>query len=93
MRLLTLSIVACYLLIACAGGPMPMPDEPIKVPPPANLTAPPKPLPMPDSGRVPDLESNHRETARAYHQLAAQLCNLLAFLEVNHDECRRYDSK
>ena len=88
MRLLTLLIVACCLLNGCASGLTPTPVEPIKVPPPANLTAPPQPLPPPDSGQMRDLESNHRETARAYHQLAQQMCNLLAFLEINHDECK-----
>lgn len=88
MRLLTLLIAACCLLNGCAAGPTPMPGEPIKVPPPANLTAPPQPLPPPASGQMRDLESNHRETARAYHQLSLQMCNLLDFLEINHDECK-----
>lgn len=93
MRLPTLLIAACCLLSACAAGPTPMPAAPIKVPPPANLTAPPQPLPPPDSGQMRDLEANHRETARAYHQLALQMCNLLAFLEINHDECKPWANR
>ena len=85
MRLLTLLTLVCCLLSGCASGVTPTLAEPLKVPPPPNLTAPPQPLPPPDSGQLRDLESNHRETARAYHQLAQQMCNLLAFLEINHD--------
>ncbi len=55
---------------------------PIKVPPPPNLVMPPAALPQPASGRMPDLEANHRQVAQAYHLLAAQMCQLLAFLEV-----------
>ena len=90
MRLLTLLIVACCLLNGCAAGPTPTLDDPIKVPPPANLTKPPQPLPPPASGQMRDLESNHRAVTKSYHLVAAQLCNLLAFLEVTHEECRRY---
>jgi len=54
---------------------------PIKVPPPPNLLTPPQALPPPASGRVPDLEANHRQVAQAYHQMASQLCQLLAFIE------------
>lgn len=48
---------------------------------------PPRPLPMPRSGAMRDLEQNHREVARAFHQLASQLCGLLAWLEVPRDGC------
>lgn len=92
MRLLTLSIVACCLLSACAAGPTPTPVTPLKVPPPANLTAPPQPLPPPDSGQMRDLESNHLATVRAYHLLAQQMCNLLSFLEINHDICIKFEA-
>lgn len=88
-RLLLLMLASC-LLIACAAGPTPMPAQPLKVPPPPNLTAPPAPLPPPASGRMPDLEANHRQVARAYHQLASQLCGLLAFLEAEPDDCKAW---
>lgn len=92
MRHLTLSILASCLLIACASGPTPTvavavtAPPPIKVPPPASLTAPPPPLPDPASGRMLDLEANHRETARQYHLLASRFCSLLAFLQVPADD-------
>lgn len=87
MRLLTLLIAVCCLTSACASGVKPTLAAPLKVPPPANLTAPPLPLPPPTSGQLRELETNHRETARTYHQLALQMCNLLLFLEIRHDEC------
>lgn len=90
MTRLTLLMVACCLLSACAAGPTPMPVSPIKVPPPPNLTAPPAPLPPPASGRVPDLEANHLQVTRAYHQLASQLCRLLEFLEQAPSECQAW---
>jgi hypothetical protein len=91
MKLLTLLILACCLTLGCASGTLPTPDasiQPIKVEPPASLTQPPAPLPAARSGKVPDLEANHQAGAKAYHQLATQMCNLLAFLEINHDECK-----
>lgn len=93
MKLLTLSILACCLTLGCAGGMLPMPDasiQPIKVEPPANLTQPPQPLPPLSSGKLPELETNHQAVAKAYHLLATQMCNLLDFLEVNHDECKQW---
>lgn len=92
MRRLTLSIAASCLLTACASGPtqtvVPIQLQPEqKVPPPANLTRPPQPLPAPGSGRMRDLEADHREVARLYHELAAQMCGLLAFLDVRPTEC------
>lgn len=80
--------LASCLLIGCAAGPPPMPVEQIKVPPPASLTAPPQTLPPPASGSMRDLEANHLEVARLYHQMAAQLCSLLAFLELSDPACR-----
>ena len=54
---------------------------------------------MPASGRPTDLLSNHIEVARLYHQLADQMCNLLAYLQQpidpthcpapDHDDARR----
>lgn len=88
-RLLMLTL-ACCLLTACAAGPMPTPAPELKVPPPPNLLAPPAPLPPPASGRVPDLEANHQQVARAYHQLASQLCRLLEFLEASPSECQAW---
>jgi hypothetical protein len=64
--------------------------QPIQVPPPPSLLQPPPQLPQPASGRMPDLEANHREVAKAYHQLAAQLCALLTFLESATNDCDRY---
>ena len=91
MRLLTPLTLASCLLIGCASGPPPTPaSPPVKVPPPANTTRAPQPLPQPASGRMRDLESNHTAVAKAYHLLAAQMCDLLAFLEVHHDECRQW---
>lgn len=87
---LILSITVCCLMSACAFGTPPMRVEPIRVPPPANLTMPPEPLPPPASGAMRDLEANHRQVARQYHQLASQTCLLLLYLEINHDACSRY---
>lgn len=81
----SMAVLASCLLSACAVGPQPMPALP--VPPPPNLTRPPQPLPPPSSGRMKDLEQNHLQVTRAYHQLAAQMCGLLVELEVKHDEC------
>lgn len=88
-RLLPLMLASC-LLTACAAGPMRTPAPELKVPPPPNLTAPPAPLPPPASGRVPDLEANHLQVARAYHQLASQLCRLLEFLEAAPSDCQAW---
>jgi len=90
MHRLTLLTAACCLLSACASGPQPMPVEPIKVPPPSNATAPPRQLPPPASGQMRDLEANHQQVARAYHQLASQHCRLLQYLEIQHGECQAF---
>ena len=90
MRHLTLLIAASCLLSACASGPPPMLARPIPVPPPPNVTAPPQPLPPPASGRMADLEANHREVARLYHQLASQTCRLLQYLQITPDECKPF---
>ena len=96
MRRLPLLTLASCLLVGCASGPQPtlvhtvsLPT-PIKVPPQASLTQPPQALPQPTSGRVPDLELNHRQVAQAYHQLAARYCGLLSYLEIEHRECLPY---
>lgn len=81
MRLLTPLMAACCLMSACALGPLPMPAREIPVPPPPNLLQPPPALPPPRSGQTRDLEANHRAVAKAYHLVASQLCQLLAFLE------------
>lgn len=78
-------LCAVLALSACAFGKRPMPEPTVvaaqAVPAPANLTVKPAPLPQPKSGQLPDLEANHREVARAYHQLANRFCQLLAFLQ------------
>jgi len=86
MTRLTLWMAACCLLAACAAGPQPTlvplaPEPPLTVPPQASLLVPPAPLPQPTSGRMRDLEANHLQVARAYHQLASQLCGLLLHLK------------
>lgn len=81
-------LIACCLLTACASGPPPM-QAPVvvqalqvpKLPPPVNLLIPPAALPAPASGRMTDLDANHRQVAHAYHLLAAQVCALLMWLE------------
>lgn len=83
MKTPILLIAACCLLSACAAGIQPTTVEPIAVPPPANLLMAPLPLPPAPSGQMPDLEANHRAVAKAYHQLAAQMCSLLAFLQID----------
>ena len=88
MRHLTLLTLVCCLLTACAAGPQPTPGQPVQVPPQANLTAPPQPLPPPASGQMSDLEANHRQVAKQYHQLAAQVCGLLKFLQIPHRSSR-----
>lgn len=91
MRRQILLIAACCLLTACAAGVTQTPDS-LPVMPQASLLVAPKPLPQPQSGAIPDLESNHRAVAKRYHLLAAQVCGLLMFLEVNSamDDCAPY---
>ncbi|MFT4191651.1 MAG: hypothetical protein QM617_09045 [Comamonas sp.] len=84
---LTLSTIAVCLMSACAAGTPPTPADPIKVSPPASLTAPPQALPPAASGRMPDLEANHRAVAKSYHVLASRYCSLLLFLELLPDDC------
>lgn len=86
LRLLP-TITTCCLMSACALGVPPMQDEPIRVLPEASLTAAPRPLPQPPTGRIQDLEANHREVAKAYHQLASQMCRLLDFLQIKREGC------
>lgn len=90
-----LTSVFCLLTACSAGTPPTLVQQaprvdPIKVDPPANTTQPPQVLPQPKSGSLPDLESNHRQVALAYHQLAGQLCSLLKYLEIEHRECLPY---
>ena len=87
MRRLLLMTAMCCLMTACACGARPMPVDAIQVPPPANLTTAPQALPQPPTGRIQDLEANHRDVARAYHQLATQVCSLLAFLQMPPEGC------
>ena len=74
---------AALVLSACASGKRPMPEVIMAqaVPAPVSLTVKPAPLPQPQSGQLPELEANHREVAKAYHQLANRYCQLLAFLQ------------
>ena len=76
---------AALALSACASGKRQMPEPEVivaqAVPAPVSLTVKPAPLPQPQSGQLPELEANHREVARAYHQLASRYCQLLAFLQ------------
>ncbi|KLN54701.1 hypothetical protein VPARA_40050 [Variovorax paradoxus] len=88
MRRLLLTIATCCLMTACASGVLPMPDpDPIEVNPQANLIVPPRPLPQPATGEIQELESNHREVAKAYHNLASQMCRLLAHLQMPTQGC------
>lgn len=76
-----LIVTASCLTSACSSGGPRTPVAPIRVAPPPNLLTPPPRLPMPISGRPTDLLANHIEVARLYHQLADQMCNLLAYLQ------------
>jgi hypothetical protein len=83
----TLLIAVCCLLSGCASGIGLTAAEPIKLLPPPNLTAPPRALPPAASGKVADLEANHLQVTQAYHQLSAQMCGLLKYLEINQKAC------
>ena len=87
MRPLTRLTLLCCLLTGCASGTLPTTVERLPVPPPPNLTIAPQPLPPAPSGLVPALEANHRQVALQYHQLAQQLCLLLAYLQLTHPDC------
>lgn len=93
MRLLILLTLAFCLLTGCASGVTPTPEEPIRTSPPPNLTAPPRQLPQPETGHMRALEANHLQVAKAYHLLASQICQLQAYLQINHPECRAFESK
>lgn len=82
-----LLMTALFLLSACSAGPMPTPAPLVKLLPPASLTTPPQRLPMPTSGRMQDLETNHRDTVRLYHLLASQMCGLLVYLQAPTQGC------
>lgn len=88
MRRLLLMIAMCCLMSACTfGAPRMLEADPIEVQPPANLITRPKPLPQPASGAIQELEANHREVAKAYHNLASQTCRLLAYLQLPTEGC------
>ena len=86
-----LTMAAVCLLLGCAAGPPPTPaselSQPLKVQPNASLLTPPPPLPPPRSGQLKDLEANHREVARRYHQVASQLCQLIDYVVGPVDGC------
>ncbi len=44
-------------------------------------------LPQPASGRMPDLEANHRDVARLYYGLAARFCGVLAAIDSMPSGC------
>lgn len=87
MRHLLLLTTMCCLMTACASGVTPTLDEAPAVMPQAALTKVPKALPQPASGAIQTLEANHRKVALAYHQLASQMCQLLAFLQLSTEGC------
>lgn len=88
MRRLLLTIAMCSLMTACSFGAQRTPDpDVIEVKPQANLTSVPKELPQPPSGQIADLEANHRQVAKAYHDLASQVCRLLTFLQLPTEGC------
>ena len=87
MRRLLLPICTCFLMTACASGVTPTLDDSPQVKPEASLTAVPQPLPQPASGAISELEANHRAVAKAYHQLASQMCRLLTFLQLPTEGC------
>ncbi|AJX83315.1 putative gp08 [Burkholderia pseudomallei 7894] len=89
MTRLHLLTIACCLISACSAGVPPTPD-PLRVPPPPNLTRAPIMLPQPASGRMPDLESNHRDVARLYYGLAARFCGVLAAIDAMPIDCAPY---
>lgn len=89
MTRLPLLTIACCLMAACNAGVQPTPD-PLRVPPPPNLTRAPDTLPQPASGRMPDLEANHRDVARLYFGLAAWFCGVLIAIDAMPTGCAPY---
>lgn len=88
MRHLLITIAMCCLMTGCGSGVLRMPaPEAIEVSPQANLITPPRPLPQPRSGEVAELEANHRQVAKAFHDLASQMCRLLAHLQLPTEGC------
>lgn len=87
MRRLLLPIAMCFLMTGCASGVTPTLDDPPQVSPQASLTAVPQPLPQPASGAIQELETNHQQVAKRYHQLASQMCRLLEFLQLPTESC------
>lgn len=76
-------------MAACNAGVQPTPD-PLRVPPPPNLTRAPDTLPQPASGRMPYLEANHRDVARLYFGLAAWFCGVLIAIDAMPTGCAPY---
>ena len=90
--LVALLTVPSSLLIGCVSGvpqteAVPIIQQPLQVPPPANLTAAPRQLPQPEDGKISTLERNHLAITRAYHQLATQTCGLLRHLHAEPAGC------
>lgn len=95
MLIVALLTMLTSLLSACGfGAPqtvaVPIVQEPLKVPPPANLLAAPRPLPQPENGQIKTLERNHLAVTRAYHQLATQTCGLLKYLSADPPSCNEW---
>ncbi|MCA8478221.1 hypothetical protein LGN35_09775 [Burkholderia multivorans] len=89
MTRLHLLTIVCCLMSACSAGVPPTPD-PLRVPPPPNLMRAPDVLPQPASGRMPDLEANHRDTVRLYYGLAARFCGVLMAIDAMPTGCAPY---
>ena len=92
MLIVALLTTLISLLSACASGAqqtvaVPIVQQPLKVPPPANLLAAPRPLPQPADGQIKTLERNHLDVTRLYHQLATQTCGLLQHLQAGSSGC------
>ena len=86
-----LTMLTCLLSACASGAPqtvaVPIVQQPLKVPLPANLLAAPRPLPQPVDGEIRTLERNHLAVTRSYHQLATQTCGLLKFLTADPPGC------
>ena len=92
MLIVALLTTLISLLSACASGApqtvgVPIVQQPLQVPPPANLLAAPRQLPQPADGHIKTLERNHLEVTRLYHQLATQTCGLLQHLQAGSSGC------
>ena len=94
MRILIAALLTMLtsLLSACASGEpqtvaVPIVQQPLQVPPPANLLAAPRQLPQPADGQIKTLERNHLDVTRLYHQLATQTGGLLQHLQAAPSGC------